>query len=165
MVRYRVVATIALVTSIAIMDRPDAAESASTSYRLNPATMDVGGAEISSASYVLNSSASQRATIGTSSSPGFVLQSGFWSFVGSGLVPVLLTVDDGIMPGDVDLSWSGNNSPYDVYESTDCTNVFSSFFDTTASNNYNGITPPASSLVCYSILATAPGPAPPPTIP
>ena len=87
---------------------------------------------------------------------------GFWSFVGSGLVPVLLTVDrNGIVPGNVDLSWSGNNTPYEIFEATDCTNVFSYPFGTTSANNYDDITPP-SGLVCYNVLATAPGPAPPP---
>jgi hypothetical protein len=78
-------------------------------------------------------------------------------------VPVILAVDKNAgTAGNVDLTWSGNNSPYDVYQATDCTNVFGSLFDSSAGNTYNDITPPGASLVCYSVLATAPGPAPPP---
>ena len=101
--------------------------------------------------------------MGTSSSNHFVLQAGFWSFLGSGLVPVYLAVDDTIgIPGNVDLSWSGNNSPYSVYQSVDCTDVFSSLLTTTTANQLTNVMPPAATLVCYSVLATAPGPAPPP---
>jgi len=139
------------------------AQSTSTSYRLTRSSANAGGSEASSTSYVLNASAAQAATIGASSSPAFVLQSGFWSWAGSGVVPILLTVDrNASTAGNIDLSWSGNNAPYDIYQATDCTDVFNSLFDTTSANNYDNIAPPAASLVCYSILATAPGPAPPP---
>ena len=67
-----------------------------------------------------------------------------------------------VTSGNVDLSWSGNNAPYEIFESTDCASIFSSLFDTTSANNYDDIAPPAGSVVCYNVLATAPGPAPPP---
>jgi len=145
---------------------PLASESSSASFRLAPGSLNAAGGETSSASYTLNASAAQRAAVGASSSSTFVLQSGLWSFGGSGLVPVLLTVErNSITVGNVDLSWSGNNSPYEVYESADCANVFGSLHDATPSNHYDNITPPGAALVCYSILATAPGPAPPPLSP
>ena len=37
-------------------------------------------------------------------------------------------------PGNVDLTWSGNNAPYDIYESTDCANVFGSYIDNSPTN-------------------------------
>ena len=138
------------------------AQSSSTSYILQQSTVNAGGEPSDSTNYRLDASAAQEVTIGTSSSTTYVLQSGFWGFVGSGLVPVILTVDDNAgTPGNINLSWSGNNSPYDIYEATDCTNIFGTFFDTTPANDYLNIAPPAADLVCYSVLATAPGPPPP----
>ena len=155
---------ISLIACVAMAGFVSASEATSTNYRLKQSTVNTGGAEVSSSGYVLNGSAAQEVTIGASSSPRFVLQSGFWSFLGSSLVPVVLAVEKNVVtPGNVDLSWSGNNAPYDVYEAVDCANVFASPFDVTSSNNYDDITPPVASLVCYSILATAPGPVQPPS--
>jgi len=137
--------------------------SESENYRLEPATADTGGAELQSAAYRLGSSTGQEVVVGTSSSPHFVLQSGFWGYAGSGLVPVELVVArNAIDPQHVDLIWSGNNPPYDVFQATDCANVFAQYYDTTGGNAYPDVTSPAASLVCYQVLATAPGPAPPP---
>jgi hypothetical protein len=81
-----------------------------------------------------------------------------WGFVGSGLVPVLLTVSRSVASiHKVDLAWSGNNPPYEIYQATNCADVYASFLAVTSSNNYPNITPPAANLVCYSVLATAPG--------
>jgi hypothetical protein len=114
----------------------------------------------------IEGSLGQAATIGTSSSPRYVLQSGLWGVLGSGLVPVLLTVDrNAVTPEHVDLNWSGNNAPYDVYQATDCSRVFAGFLDTTDANSYSDIPPPSEDLVCYSVLASAPGPAPGPSTP
>jgi hypothetical protein len=142
------------------------AQSSSASYVLKQSTTNGGGETTTSTSYRLTASAGQESTIGTSSSPAYVLQSGFWSYLGSGLVPVILMVHkNGITPGNVDLTWSGNNSPYDIFEATDCTNVYAAYYDMTPSNSYPDITPPVADLTCYSVLATAPGPAPPPGAP
>ena len=65
-------------------------------------------------------------------------------------------------PENVDLSWSGNNAPYDLFQSTDCGNVTATPFDSVSGNSYADVTPPAAALVCYRVFATAPGPAPPP---
>jgi hypothetical protein len=132
----------------------------SNSYKLQQNTANSGGEPIVSASYRFDGSVGQESTVGTSSSTSasFVLQSGFWSFAGSGLAPVTLTVNKNqIYLDHIDLFWTGNNAPYDIYQATDCTNVFSSFFDSTASNSYSDIAPVPVTLVCYSVLATSPG--------
>ena len=144
---------------------PLPAQSSSASFTLNGSTTNDGGDACVSSGYRLTASLGQESTIGTSSSPRFVLQSGFWSFVGSGLVPVILTVDPAGSgtPGNLDLAWSGNNAPYDLYESADCTAVFGGYLDQSASNDYLDVTPLPDALVCYRVLPTAPGPAPPPS--
>jgi hypothetical protein len=142
------------------------AQSSSANYTLQQSTNNSAGDVATSAGYRMTPSLGQEATIGASSSPGFVLQSGFWSFLGSGLVPVFLSVNkNGIDPEDMDLSWSGNNDPYDLYRSANCTDVFAAYLDTTVTNDFTDVTTPAASLLCYSVLATAPGPAPPPPTP
>ena len=141
----------------------DASEATSPSWRLASGGVDGGGHEASSPSWSLNGSAAQAATVGASASPSWVLQSGLWGFDGTALVPVWLTVDrSSVTSGNVDLSWSGNNAPYALYESTDCGNVAASPLDTVSVNSYLDVAPPAGALVCYRVFATAPGPAPPP---
>jgi len=142
------------------------AQSSSTNFVLQQSTLNTSGQEQTSASYRLTASLGQELTVGTSSSTHLVLQSGYWSFLGSGLVPVVLTVEKNVVtPANLDLSWSGNNSPYDVFESTNCASIFASPLTTTPNNTLTNITPPVATLVCYSVLATAPGPAPPPSTP
>jgi hypothetical protein len=99
--------------------------------------------------------------VGVSSAPHFIVQSGFWGFVGSTLVPVVLAANK--VPADaraVDLTWSGNDAPYDVYKTTTCPNVFTSVFATTANNGLIDRSAPTGGLTCYNVLATAPGPSP-----
>ena len=107
------------------------AQSSSPSFRLVQSTANGGGtSSISTAgtAFRLTSSLGQESAIGTSSSFGFVLQSGFWSFQGSGFVPVLLAAHkNGTSSGQVDLSWTGNNPPYALYATADCSNVTSGF--------------------------------------
>ena len=138
------------------------AQSSSAGYVQHQSTANSGGAETSSASYVLNASAGQKAVIGTSSSPAsqmFVLQSGFWSFAGSGVVPVVLMVDRSAnMPENVDLTWSGNNAPYRVYQTTDCSDVFGVLHITETTNGLSDLAPPTASLVCFNVLPSSPGP-------
>ncbi|MDH3628425.1 MAG: hypothetical protein OEV00_14665 [Acidobacteriota bacterium] len=142
---------------------PALAEVASSpSYVLQQTAVDGAGTESSSGSYVMNGAAVQKATIGTSASPAYVLQSGFFSYLGSGLVPVVLTVDkDAIDPQDIDLSWSGNNDPYSVYRSIDCTAIIGGFLAQVNTNDYDDDTVGTTGLNCYRVFATAPGPAPP----
>ena len=141
------------------------AQPQSPSYRLQQSTANGGGETASSGGFRLDASAGQESAIGTSSSPRFVLQSGFWSFGGSGLVPVLLMArKNGADPADVDLSWSGNNSPYDLYSATDCTDIHNHYLAQEGSNAYTDSPLPAD-LTCYSVLATAPGPIAPPPVP
>jgi len=57
----------------------------------------------------------------------------------------------------VDLSWTGNNSPYAVYRSTDPAAIFQGFLVTEPTNAYTDA-PPVVTIWYYSVLATAPGP-------
>ena len=134
------------------------AQPQSPSFVLQQTTANGGGESCASTSFAVDGSAGQEATIGTSSSPRFVLQSGFWSHLGSSLVPVILMADkNGSNPDWTDLSWSGNNSPYQVYGSGDCSDVFGNQIATESGNAWTDSLP-TGNLFCYSVLATAPGP-------
>lgn len=136
-----------------------AAQSSSPSYRLHLSSLNESGGETSSGGFRLTASLGQELAIGTSAGPCCVLQSGFWSFTGSGLVPVLLTVaSNPVTEGEVDLNWSGNNAAYDVYVGDDCGDVFGAFLLTTPANVVAGLATPSSPLVCFNVLAVAPGP-------
>jgi hypothetical protein len=159
----RILLACAAAALAAALQPPARASSSSPRFVLKSATTGAAGATSSSGNYALSATLSQEVTVGTSSSRHFVLQSGFWSFVGSGLVPVHLFVNrNSGNPEHVDLKWTGNNPPYDVYQSADCTDVFGTLYGTTPSNAYPDVVPPPAPLVCYSTLATAPGPEPPP---
>jgi hypothetical protein len=160
----RRIATTGLVLALLGLGATAGAEVASSaSYALQQTTVDGAGAEASSTSYRLQGAAAQKAAVGASSSPDYVLQSGFFSFVGSGLVPVVLTVDqDPVDPENIDLSWSGNNEPYEVYRSADCGAVLGGLLTQLNANSYDDDTVGVGGLHCYRVFATAPGPAPPP---
>jgi hypothetical protein len=97
--------------------------------------------------------------VGVSSSPRFVLQSGFWSYAGAGLIPVTLYLRKSPSPsGPLDLLWTGNNPPYTIYRSVDCTSVFSTFFGSETTNERTDAAPLPDPLSCYNVLATSPGP-------
>jgi hypothetical protein len=141
---------------------PSRAESSSPSYRLTQTTVNGGGgtsASPSGTAHRLSSSMGQESTIGVSSSFGFVLQGGFWSFQGTGLVPVLLSAaKNGAVPSHVDLSWTGNAPPYALYATSGCSNVTSGFLATSPTPAFTDTSPPPGSLACWSVFATAPGP-------
>ena len=153
---------IALIFVVAPHPRAETA-STSPSYRLEPTTFDAAGPRVASSGHVVTGALAQPATVGTSSAPHFVLQSGFFGFIGTGLVPVVLSANRTAgQPQSVDLAWSGNDAPYDLYRSEACATVYASVYATTSNNAYTDAGAPASGLTCYSVLATAPGPAPPP---
>src|SRR6185503_16852987 len=113
-------AVLAMLAVAALPVRVDALEPAaaseSPSYRLSPVAIDAAGAPAGGPTHRLSASLAQESTVGSSASPHFVVQSGFWSFLGTTMVPVLLSVSH--TPGDsesVDLSWSGNQASYDIY--------------------------------------------------
>ena len=140
-----------------------AGESASTNFRLKQWSVNAGGAVSQSGGFRLEFSQGQEATVGTSSSSGYIVQAGFWGAFGSGLVPVNLFLNkDTVVRENAALTWSGNNSPYDLYRASDCTNVTGSLLTSVATNDFTESSPPAAAVLCYSVLATAPGPAPPP---
>jgi hypothetical protein len=138
------------------------AQSQSASFRLQPTAVDAAGGSSSSVSSRGDGSFGQSLVVGTSSAPHFVVQSGFWGFVGSALVPVVLSASKiPAQPGDVDLTWSGNNTPFSLYRSANCASIFSSAFTATSNNFYVDSPAPSSGLTCYNVLAFAPGPQPP----
>ena len=137
--------------------------SQSPSYRLQPTTLDASGAPGTSTSRRADGSLGQEVAVGTSASPHFIVQSGFWGFLGNTLVPVVLTVNrTPAQPGSVDLSWSGNNTPYTLYRAPSCAAIFSNALGETSDNVYTDGSAPTNGLACYNVLAFAPGPAPPP---
>jgi len=134
-------------------------ESSSPRFILQQITVNAAGTTSQGPGHVLSASLGQEVTVGTSSSVPHVAQSGFWSFFGSGLAPVLLMAQTN--PGNsqnVDLTWTGHNAPYAVFQSSNCTDVFSALFATTPDRRYDNISPPPAALVCFNVLATAPGP-------
>jgi hypothetical protein len=94
---------LALAVGLVLSAFPVLAQSSSASYVLQQSTIDAAGEAGTSTSFALTASLGQELTVGTSSAPPYVLQSGFWSFLGSGLVPVILAVDkNSSNPGNVD---------------------------------------------------------------
>ena len=140
-----------------------AGESASTNFRLKQMTVNAGGNVSQSAGFRLEFSQGQETTVGTSASTGYIVQAGFWGAFGSGLVPVILYLDkDTVVRDNAALTWSGNNSPYELYRGSDCTSVTTSPWTTVSGNTQTETSPPVATLLCYSVFATAPGPEPPP---
>lgn len=127
----------------------------SNGYCLQQATLNTGGLPVLSTSYRMNASLGQELTTGCSSAPHYVLESGFWSYYGSTLVPVVLTVTKA--SSNPKLDWSGNNAPYLIYRSTNCSQIFDSYLASTSAKTYTDTSPPPEVLTCYSLLATAPG--------
>jgi hypothetical protein len=155
--------TSALILACVAVALPARSQSQSAGYRLQPTTLNGGGAPGVSATKRANGSLGQEIAVGTSSAPHFIVQSGFWGFLGSTLVPVVLTANKiPAQAGAVDLTWSGNNTPFDLYRNTNCASVFSSVFVATSNNAYSDTVAPTAGLTCYNVLAYAPGPAPPP---
>jgi len=137
---------------------PQSGPSCSTSFCLQQFTMNMSGLPVFGSTLVLNSSLGQELSTGCSSAPHYVLQSGFWGAYGSTLVPVVLSLTkSGVDP---QLDWSGNNSPYSIYRATDCSQIFNDFDTQTSAKEYVDTSPPPGALVCYNVLATAPGNAP-----
>ncbi|HET8948828.1 MAG TPA: hypothetical protein VFQ07_17750 [Candidatus Polarisedimenticolia bacterium] len=128
-------------------------------------TIDAAGQPSAGATRNGNGSLGQELVVGASSGPHFIIQSGFWSFLGSTVVPVVLAVNrNSVDPAAIDLTWSGNNAFYDVYSSTNasCASLYGSVPSSTSANAFTDGAPPPAPLVCYSVLAVAPGPVAPP---
>ena len=161
----RAVATTAWLAGL-LLASTAAAQSTSPSYRLQATTLNSGGAIATSLTLGGEGSLGQDSPVGASSSFDYIVQSGFWSFLGSSVVPVVLSVGkDSGDPGAVKLAWSGNNPPYSIYRAATPATIFGSMaFAMTYSNARTDPAPPVTSLVCYSVLAEAPGPLPPPQI-
>jgi hypothetical protein len=151
---------VALLTSWGVAWSDSETVSQSPNFRLQPSTVDAAGGHATSDSSRLDGSAGQPMTTGAMASQHFVLQSGFWGFMGSSLVPVVLSVGKTVsQSGSVDVTWSGNNAPYTVYRATDCAVIFSNTLTQTSNNAYTDGSAPNSGLACYNVLAAVPGPA------
>jgi len=138
------------------------AQSSSTSYALSQTSTNGAGDTVASPSFRLTYTLGQAMSVATSSSPAHVLQSGFWSFVGAGSVPIVLAVDRGETGGrECDLRWSGNTPPYDVYAASDCSAVFDSFYASSSDNSLLGVTPPSGDLACFNVLSAVADPSQP----
>ncbi len=158
---FTIVLTIATL-AIALAVAPVHAQSQSQSFVLRPAVIDSAGGPSVSAGHRLDGSLGQGAVVGSSASPHFIVQSGYWGIFGSTVTPVVLAANKTpSMEGAVDLSWSGNNASYDLYRAAGCATVFAGTFATSSNNAYTDASPPASPLTCYNVLAVAPGPVPP----
>ena len=135
------------------------AQSSSRSYVVRQSSESGAGATSASASFRLTGTLAREVGVGVSSDPTLVLQSGFWGFVGSGPVPVVLAVDrsDG-QPENCDLRWSGNSPPYEIFVGDDCTAVFDSHYTTSNDNSLFDIAPAGRRLSCFSVISTSPPP-------
>ncbi len=142
----------------------------SASFCMQQTTLNGGGTTSVSptgSNFRLTASIGQESVIGVSASPNYVLQSGFWSYYGSGLVPVLLTLDKDAAPDYFPrLNWTGNNPNYSIYRlngatsASACATVFGNLLFTQLPRTYTDTAILAQPLTCYSVLATAPGPVP-----
>ncbi|MGH9870400.1 MAG: cohesin domain-containing protein [Candidatus Polarisedimenticolia bacterium] len=121
-------------------------------YLLSMKSVNSGGGEAASASWRAGGSMGQESVVEASAAFGHVVQSGFWSFAGTGVVPVVLSV------GATVLSWSGNDPPYSIYRSGDCSDVGSSLLTVTPASSFSDPAVPAPGQVfCYQVEPAPPG--------
>jgi len=157
------VGRVTLVLLFAAATMHAAAQSTSPSYRLQPSTLSTAGRATAGSAVLADGTLAQPSTVGASASLHFITESGYWSFLGSTIVPVvLMTSRHPGSPGAIDLAWSGNNAPYAIYRATDPASIYGGAALASTSNNaYDDAAPPAGSLVCYSVLTGPPGLVPP----
>ena len=135
------------------------AQSSSPSYVLQRSTLNSAGQTVFAPSFKLRFSLARDASVGSSANETFILQSGFWSFVGSGPVPIVLAVDRED-PEDLscDLSWSGNDPPYEIYAAEDCAAVFQSLYATSSDNSASDVSTAGSRLTCFNVVSMTSAP-------
>jgi hypothetical protein len=135
--------------------------SQSANFRLTPLTVNEGGETSTSASFVMKSSVGQESTVGTSASLDFILEAGFWSFLGTRLAPVYLWVNKSVAdPAHPELSWSGDPAPFKIYRSADCSALSAGFHASSGTHDWTDDDPLPDTLSCYSVTANAPGDGP-----
>jgi hypothetical protein len=146
---------VALIASVVVSTTAAMAQSQSASYRLVRSTVNGSGGPSASASYRAAASLGQESVVATSASARYVVQSGFWSFLGTGLAPVTLHVNNTTGdPEDPILTWTGNGASYQIHRSANCGNVLESFLANETGLTYTDTATPAQPLLCYSVLAT-----------
>ena len=143
----------ALVASVAML-APLWAQPSSPSYVLQRSMLDSAGQTAISPGFKLKFSLGRDAAVGVSANQTFILQSGFWSFVGSGPVPIVLAVDRVVTEDLVcDLRWSGNDPPYEIYVAQDCAAVFNSLYATSSDNSLPDVVPAVGGLTCFNVVS------------
>ncbi len=131
------------------------AQSQSEQYRLLASTLAAGGGTAAGPLYRVTGTIGQETVIAPSSSAQNLVQSGFWCFLGTGIIPVILSVNQ--VPGSPDeviLEWSGNAALYEVDRTVVCRDVASGFLTQVIAKNYTDASPPEAPLVCYSVTGT-----------
>jgi hypothetical protein len=100
---------------------PEVRSQESPSFVMDRVTVSAIAARTSSARFDLAVTFAQEVPVGGASfcNAGFVADLGFWSLLGGGRAPILLTVDHSPMaPEDVDLRWTGSAETFGVYRSS-----------------------------------------------
>jgi len=130
------------------------AQPSSPSYVLQRSMLDSAGQTAISPGFKLKFSLGRDAAVGVSANQTFILQSGFWSFVGSGPVPIVLAVARNVSDESTcDLNWSGNDPPYEIYLARDCAAVFGSLYATSSDNSLSDVAPAAGGLSCFNVVS------------
>jgi len=146
-------AVVLLATSAA----PAAAQdSTSASFRIQGLAISATNTPSSSTHFRISGSAANAATVTPSASASFVSQPGFWGWIGNGVVPLILATSK---PSStkIALDWTGNDPPFRVYRSTDCSDPLQSEIAWTSDHQVVDRPPPLAPLVCYTVYASAPG--------
>jgi hypothetical protein len=117
----------------------------SASYKLERLTLAAGAARLTSASYVNSITLSELIGSAAHCPTGSAVSLGFWSFLGVGDPSIVLRLaKDPIVPGRIDLSWTGQAPGFRLYRSP-------SSADVAASQNLL-----LSTAACAAVDATAP---------
>jgi len=148
----------ALAASVVIFAcAPLCAQSSSPSYVLQRSTLNSAGQTGFAPSFRLKFSLGRDASVAVSANESFILQAGFWSFVASGPVPVVLAVARSASEDlACDLSWSGNDPPYEIYVAEDCAAVFQSLYATSSDNSLSDVVPATGGLTCFNVVSMTP---------
>jgi hypothetical protein len=148
-----------VVLALALGIAPSGAQE-SSSYVMDRITFNSAAQQTTSTTFVMNVTFVQEVPVGSASlcNQGYVQNLGFWSIMGYSSVPVMLraarnTAD----PFDVDLSWTGSASSFEIYRST----VPNGIVDppnlaAVTSECSDTDTPPNAAIVYYLVVPVSP---------
>ncbi len=156
--RGRIPSAVAAVISTLIVGPGLAQESAN--YRMERVTIGAAAQRVSSSTFDMSATFAQQGPVGAASlcNQGFVQNTGFWSILGYSPAPVVLRAARSVVdPADVDLTWTGSASSFELYRS-----VFPN--DVVDPPNLAAITaecgvtdsPPTVTIVYYLVVPIAP---------